>query len=187
MRVRVSMCVPALLSNPMMSMSQSALLIRARAVRVLACAALVLMVSACSADPLPQPPAPPGAIGVEDIALDPMTSEENRRFGNAYIDLVPWLRENYEPPWELSTWYRLPPDTTWESIEEHYAAALGPDWTVDDRYQYPRHTLDGATDLSDRHARVWSNGDRAVAIMVNPGDPGSGPILHVLLPKEKRR
>ncbi|MEU4625653.1 hypothetical protein AB0G04_37480 [Actinoplanes sp. NPDC023801] len=175
-----------LLSNPMISMPQPVLLIRAFAVRALACVVLALMVSACSADPLPQPPAPAGAVGIE-VPMDPMTTDEIERFYNAYADLVPWLREHYQPSWELSTWYRMPAATTWESIEEHYTAALGPDWKVDDRYRYPRYPVDGATDLSGRHARVWSNGDRAVAIMINPADADSGHILHVLLPEEDRR
>lgn len=130
----------------------------------------LLALAACGGDraPVAEPaPLPSTTKFPTDVAL--LT-----RADLAFADLHSRLRADYDPPYEISR-YEVAAATSWDTITAHYAQALGTDWRVDTRYQD-----DAGTSYK---SRVWTDGDRAVAIALATG-PDSRNVLVVLWPDD---
>jgi hypothetical protein len=131
----------------------------------------VLALGACGGGggPVAEPAALPGATPYP-TNLDLITRSQL-----AFADLHSRLRDHYDPPWEVSR-YEIVNSVQWDAVAAHYAQALGQDWQVDVRYQEDA----GVTYRS----RVWTDGDRAVAIALADG-PAASDVLTVLWPDEE--
>lgn len=91
-------------------------------------------------------------------------------------DVRPRLREHYDPPWDVSR-YEIVKPAEWDAITAHYAQALGKDWEVDTRYK----DIEGS--YRPYRFRVWTDGDRAVALALAEG-PAASDVLTVFWPDE---
>ncbi|MFI7601212.1 hypothetical protein [Actinoplanes sp. NPDC049681] len=136
---------------------------------------MVLTVAGCASEPPPpELAALPGTV--ERGRTAPLSGAALTRVERVRDHLQSRLEEHYEPPWDTDQ-FSLPAGTPWDEMTAHYAAELGRGWEVDTRFPEG-----GARDPGYR-CRVWSDGDRAVAIALSVGEDGGGRILTVLAPK----
>jgi hypothetical protein len=121
---------------------------------------------------MPQPSAPPGAT--QYTGEGPLLTAAQR----AMSDIRNRLQTNFSTTWDVKR-FAVPAGTQWDAIKDHYAQALGSQWQVDDRY---------AEEASrDYRAKVWSDGEHAVAIaLVSLDEPDGEQVLTVLVPTKKR-
>jgi hypothetical protein len=118
---------------------------------------------------VPELSAPPGAAAYSGTGAVTTAAQL------AQADMHSRLRERYSPPFHMER-FSVPVGTGWDAITTYYARALGPDWKVDARY-----AEDGGPGY---RSKVWSDGQRAVAIALVPArEPGGEQVLTVFTPE----
>ncbi len=92
----------------------------------------------------------------------------------AMADLHARLRKHFDKPWDIER-YDLPSAMGWDRLTAYYGDALGKGWSVDARYE----------DLAGPgyRSRVWTDGQRAAAVALQPGADESTQVLTVFLPE----
>lgn len=126
--------------------------------------------SGCRQPPsMPPLPPPPGSTPYS--GQGPLATAADL----ALADLHARLAAHYRKPWDIQR-YEMPASTSWQQAVDHYAAALGPDWRVDERQ--------ASAAVPGYASRVWSRQDEAVAIAwIEGADQGRPQVLLVLVPQ----